>query len=63
LQEIPNTERAVRALVRRLGGPDGLVVCYEARPCGYDLYRLLRASGVACDVVAPALTRSRPARV
>ena len=56
LQEIPNTERALRALVRRLGGPDGLVVCYEAGPCGYDLFRLLSAIGVACDVVAPALT-------
>ncbi len=24
VEEIPNSERAVRALVRRLGGPDGL---------------------------------------
>ena len=28
VQEIPNTERAIRGLVRRLGGPEGLVVCY-----------------------------------
>jgi transposase len=62
LQEIRNTDRAVRALVRRLGGPDGLAVCSEAGPCGYDLYRLLSAMGVACDVVAPALRRSRRAR-
>jgi transposase len=61
LEEIPNTERAVRGLVRRLGGPEGLVVCYEAGPCGYDLFRLLRAIGVACDVVAPALTPVAPA--
>jgi hypothetical protein len=27
VEEIPNTERAIRALVRRLGGPEGLVVC------------------------------------
>ena len=60
LQEIPNTERSVRALVRRLGGPDGLAVCYEAGPCGYDLYRLLGAMGVACDIVAPALTPVAP---
>jgi transposase len=60
LQEIPNGERAIRALIKRLGGPDGLVVCYEAGPCGYDLFRLLSAIGVACDVVAPALTPIAP---
>ena len=60
VQEIPNSERAIRALVKRLGGPAGLVVCYEAGPCGYDLYRLLSASGVACDIVAPALTPRAP---
>lgn len=60
VEEIPNSERAVRALVRRLGGPDGLVVCYEAGPCGYDLYRLLSEVGVACDIVAPALTPVAP---
>jgi transposase len=60
LEEIPNTDRAVRALVRRLGGPTGLVFCYEAGPCGYELLRLLSAMGVACDVVAPALTPVAP---
>jgi transposase len=60
LEEIPNTERAIRGLVRRLGGPEGLVVCYEAGPCGYHLYRLLSALGVACDIVAPALTPVAP---
>lgn len=60
VQEIPNSERAIRALVKRLGGPAGLVVCYEAGPCGYDLYRLLSAIGVACDIIAPALTPVAP---
>jgi transposase len=55
LEEIPNTERALRALVKRLGGPGGLAVCYEAGPCGYDPLRLLSSIGVACDVVAPSL--------
>jgi transposase len=55
LEEIPNTERALRALVKRLGGPEGLAVCYEAGPCGYDPLRLLASMGVACDVVAPSL--------
>src|ERR1700756_5688083 len=55
LEELPNTERALRALVKRLGGPAGLAVCYEAGPCGYQPLRLLSAMGVACDVVAPSL--------
>lgn len=59
LQEIPNTERALRALVKRLGGPAGLTVCYEAGPCGYAPLRLLSGMGVACDVVAPSLVPVR----
>ena len=58
LIEIENSERALRRLVRRLGGPAGLVVCYEAGPCGYAPYRLLGEIGVACDVIAPSLTRA-----
>ena len=52
----PNTERALRRLVRRCGGPEGLAVCYEAGPCGYAPHRLLSEMGVACDVIAPSLT-------
>ena len=63
LQEIPNTERALRALIRRLGGAEGLVVCYEAGPCGYEPYRLLSEMGVACDIVAPALVPVAPGAV
>ena len=57
--QIENTERAIRRLIKRLGGPDGLAVCYEAGPCGYDLYRLLSGLGVACDIVAPSLVPVR----
>jgi transposase len=55
VQRIETTERAVRRLIERLGGPEGLAVCYEAGPGGFDLYRLLRSMGVACDVIAPSL--------
>lgn len=55
LSETENTERSVRRLIKRLGGPEGLAVCYEAGPCGYDLFRQLSAMGVACDVIAPSL--------
>jgi transposase len=60
LVEIANSERALRRLVRRLGGPEGLVVCYEGGPCGYAPCRLLSEMGVACDVVAPSLTPRQP---
>jgi transposase len=59
LEELPNTERALRQLVKRLGGPAGLSVCYEAGPCGYEPLRLLSSLGVACDVVAPSLVPVR----
>jgi transposase len=52
---LENTERAVRRFVEKLGGPEGLAVCYEAGPGGYQLQRLLSGLGVACDVIAPSL--------
>jgi transposase len=52
---LENTERAVRRFVEKLGGPEGLAVCYEAGPGGYQLYRLLTKLCVACDVIAPSL--------
>jgi transposase len=57
--QLENSDKAIRRLMRRLGA-DGLAVCYEAGPCGYDLYRLLVAMGVACDIVAPSLIPVRP---
>jgi transposase len=59
VQRIENTERAIRRLIDRLGGPGGLAVAYEAGPCGYDLLRLLGRLGVACDVIAPSLVPVR----
>jgi transposase len=55
VQRIETTEKAIRRLVERLGGPEGLAVCYEAGPGGFELYRLLSSMGVACDVIAPSL--------
>lgn len=59
--EVSNTPAAVRRLLKRLSG-DGEVVsyCYEAGPCGYELYRQIHQSGHACSVVAPSLIPSRP---
>lgn len=51
----------VDRLIRRLGyRTDRLRVVYEAGPCGYGLYRHLRAKGIECTVVAPSLTPRRP---
>ena len=56
---IETTEKAIRRFIDRLGGPDGLAVCYEAGPGGFALWRLLRSIGVACDIVAPSLVPVR----
>jgi len=53
--QIPSTDSAIRKLIKRLGGPAGLAVCYEAGPTGFELYRRLSELGVGCDVIAPSL--------
>src|SRR3954447_10726660 len=55
VQQIETTKAAIRRFIDRLGGPEGLAVCYEAGPGGFDLLRVLSELGVACDVVAPSL--------
>jgi len=60
LGTIPNDADCVRRLIRKLGGPEGLGICYEAGPCGYVLYWQLTGLGVACEVVAPTLVPVRP---
>ncbi|WBL15185.1 IS110 family transposase [Sutcliffiella sp. NC1] len=57
---IPHTPEAIRKLIKKLGKPDTLYVCYEAGPTGYPLYRLLISLGVHCDVIAPSLIPKRP---
>ncbi len=53
--QIETTRAAIRRFIDRLGGPEGLAVCYEAGPGGFDLLRVLSELGVACDVIAPSL--------
>ena len=59
VRRIETTERAIRRFIDRRGGPDGLAVCYEAGPGGFELLRLLTRLGVACDVIAPSLVPVR----
>src|SRR5437899_6167009 len=62
LREVANDPHHIRRLLTRLQRERPVSACYEAGVSGYDLYRQLRALGVACDVIAPALTPRRPGR-
>jgi transposase len=54
--EIPNKAEALRRLVKKVASHGEKVsFCYEAGPCGYDVYRQLLDLGQRCDVVAPSL--------
>ncbi|WP_068676090.1 IS110 family transposase [Oceanobacillus sp. Castelsardo] len=57
---ITNRPEAVRKLMKKLGEPEQLKVCYEAGPTGYGLYRLLISLGIECEVIAPSLTPQKP---
>jgi transposase len=57
---IPHTAEAIRSLVKKLGQPENLSMCYEAGPTGYPLYRLLTSIGVHCDIIAPSLIPQKP---
>lgn len=52
---IPNRSESVRKLLKKLGRPGELRICYEAGPTGYALYWQLAELGVKCEVVAPTL--------
>ena len=57
---ISHTQEAVKKLMKKLGSPDTLRVCYEAGPTGYALYRLFLTLGIHCEVIAPSLIPQRP---
>jgi transposase len=57
---IPNTAESVSKLIKKLGKPEQLRVCYEAGPTGYVLYWQLTRLGVHCEVVAPTLIPVKP---
>jgi transposase len=55
LGTIPNHPDAVCKLIKKLGDPASLRVCYEEGPTGYVLYWQLTRLGIHCDVIAPSL--------
>lgn len=60
LGTIPNRAESVDRLMRKLSARHRLRACYEAGPCGYVLYREMRARDIDCIVVAPSLVPLRP---
>jgi transposase len=61
--EIANKPKQITKLVERLNnefGGEVLLFCYEAGPCGYNLFRQLLALGHDCQVVAPSLIPRKP---
>jgi transposase len=57
---IANRPATVARVLKKLGSPSRLRVCYEAGPCGYVLLRQLTQVGITCTVVAPALIPAKP---
>jgi transposase len=57
---IRNDLDELRKILRKVGAPSRLRVCYEAGPCGYVVYRFLRRLKIDCSVVVPSLIPRRP---
>ncbi|HET8538448.1 MAG TPA: IS110 family transposase [Anaeromyxobacter sp.] len=56
VRDIPNDAKIIRRTFQRLARETfELRCCYEAGPCGFELYRVLTEMGVACEVIAPSL--------
>jgi len=61
--EISNKPKSIAKLVERLTVEfDGclLLFCYEAGPCGYNLYRQIISLGHDCQVIAPSKIPRKP---
>lgn len=50
---------SVEKLMKQLGEPTTLEVCYEAGPTGYDLHHWIAKMGIPCTVIAPSLIPKR----
>lgn len=57
---VPHKYESVRKLVKKLGDPKSLRICYEAGPTGYKLHRFFLGLGIECDVIAPSLIPQKP---
>jgi transposase len=57
---IRNDLDELRKVLRRLGSPAQLQVCYEAGACGYAIHRFLTRLRIKCAIVAPSLIPRKP---
>ena len=55
VDKISTDDESIRRLITRFEDPSRVWACYEAGPTGYELARVLRAAGMACEVIAPSL--------
>ncbi len=58
--EVPNTDKGLSTLIRRMKEWGTVRSVYEAGPCGYELRRKLTQKGIPCEVAAPALIPRKP---
>ncbi|MBP1750782.1 MAG: family transposase [Deltaproteobacteria bacterium] len=53
---VENTSYACLKLAKKLSkGGEQALFCYEAGPCGHEIYRQLKKAGYDCVVIAPSL--------
>ena len=53
---IENTPESLRRMMKKVcKDGEAVAFCYEAGPCGYEVYRQMVSLGYHCDVVAPSL--------
>ena len=55
LATIPHCWKTLYARLKALAAKGKLLICYEAGPTGYVLYRKLQSAGFDCQVIAPSL--------
>lgn len=56
VSDIPNDAKVIRRTFQRFAREAyELRCCYEAGPCGFELFRQLTSMGIVCEVVAPSL--------
>lgn len=60
LGTIPNTQEGLKKLLKKLGNTTKQEFCYEAGPCGYELYWQLVGMDCEVTVVAPTLIPQAP---
>ena len=58
--QIPNEEKAIRKVMKRLKKEGQVRACYEAGPCGYAVRRLLTTLEIHCDVIVPSKIPRKP---